>query len=129
MSSSSSSSLDSLDDFPTAFDAATCVRRGLCPVTKLRPQGPQLFESHSLYYEQHGSDKHKIVFIMGLNSSSFSWVPQVHHFGASGFKREREKAHLPDAGGDDVDSNGGYTILVFDNRGVGNSSTPRGPYT
>jgi pimeloyl-ACP methyl ester carboxylesterase len=129
MSSSSSSSLDSLDDFPTAFDAATCVRRGLCPVTKLRPQGPQLFESHSLYYEQHGSGKHKIVFIMGLNSSSFSWSPQVHHFGASGFKREREKAHLPDVGGDDVDRNGGYTILVFDNRGVGNSSTPRGPYT
>ena len=127
-SSSSSSSLDSLDDFPTAFDAATCVRRGLCPVTKLRPQGPQLFESHSLYYEQHGTGKHKIVFIMGLNSSSFSWAPQVHHFGASGFKREREKAHLTDVD-DGVDRHGGYTILVFDNRGVGNSSTPRGPYT
>ena len=33
--------------------------------------------------------------------------PQVEHFGRSGK----------------------YTILVFDNRGVGNSGTPKGPYS
>lgn len=42
-----------------------------------------------------------------LNSTSFSWAPQVEHFG-------RDPR---------------YSILVFDNRGVGNSGTPRGPYT
>ncbi|KAH0587043.1 hypothetical protein H2248_005864 [Termitomyces sp. 'cryptogamus'] len=95
-------------DLPTAFDASTCVRKGLCPVTKLRDQGPELLESHSLYYEQHGrGTRYKVVFIMGLNSSSFSWGPQVTHFGRS------------------TD----HTALVFDNRGVGNSGYPRGPYT
>ncbi|KAF8075949.1 alpha/beta-hydrolase [Lyophyllum atratum] len=81
-------------DLPTAFDPSTCVRRGLCPVTQIRDQGP--FESHSLYYEQHGR-----------GTDAFSWGPQVEHFGHS-------KEH---------------TILVFDNRGVGNSGYPRGPYT
>lgn len=42
-----------------------------------------------------------------LNSSSFSWWPQVEYFG----------------------SKEGYSALVFDNRGVGNSGTPRGPYS
>jgi len=64
-------------------------------------------ESHSLYYEQHGSGPEKVVFIMGLNSTSFSWTNQVEHFG----------------------SDPNYSILVFDNRGVGNSGTPFGPYT
>ncbi|KAF8628109.1 hypothetical protein AX15_004088 [Amanita polypyramis BW_CC] len=140
LSSSSTSDLD-LDDFPTALDAKTCIRRNLCPVTGLRPQGPELFETHSLYFEQHGRGKRKIVFIMGLNSTSFSWMPQVRYFGASGFKEERESERargvkrgdtalrdLPEEE-DDVDKDGGYTILVFDNRGVGNSTCPTGPYT
>ena len=42
-----------------------------------------------------------------LNSVSFAWSPQVDHFG-----RMSE-----------------YSVLVFDNRGVGNSGVPRGPYT
>ncbi|KIM42775.1 hypothetical protein M413DRAFT_70069 [Hebeloma cylindrosporum] len=49
----------------------------------------------------------KVVFIMGLNSSSFSWGPQVRYFGQEG----------------------DCTALVFDNRGVGNSGYPKGPYT
>ncbi|KAG6906974.1 hypothetical protein DXG01_011171 [Tephrocybe rancida] len=97
-----------MSNLPTAFDPSTCVRKGLCPVTKLRAQGPELLESHSLYYEQHGHGaKYKVVFIMGLNSSSFSWGPQVAHFGHSSE----------------------HSVLVFDNRGVGNSGYPRGPYT
>jgi pimeloyl-ACP methyl ester carboxylesterase len=45
--------------------------------------------------------------IRRLNSSSFAWTPQVDYFGK-----------LSE-----------FSVLVFDNRGVGNSGTPRGPYT
>ncbi|ETW77912.1 Esterase/lipase/thioesterase [Heterobasidion irregulare TC 32-1] len=95
-----------LEGLRTIFDPATCTRKGLCPVTKIRRQQEPL-ESHSLYFEQHGSGPEKVVFIMGLNSTSFSWAMQVNHFGRS-----------PN-----------HTILVFDNRGVGNSGRPRGPYS
>lgn len=44
---------------------------------------------------------------MGLSGTSGDWLLQVRHFG-----------RLPQ-----------YSVLVFDNRGVGNSSSPRGPYT
>ncbi|KAJ7871486.1 alpha/beta-hydrolase [Mycena olivaceomarginata] len=90
----------------TLFDSATCSRKGLCPVTQIRDQVEAL-ESHSLYYEVHGNGPEKLVFIMGMNSSAFAWLPQVQHFGPL--------------------SN--YSMLVFDNRGVGHSGTPRGPYT
>ncbi|TFY80065.1 hypothetical protein EWM64_g3942 [Hericium alpestre] len=93
-------------NLPTIFDPVSLTRKGLCPVTKIRHQEEPL-ESHSLYFEQHGTGPEKVVFIMGLNSSSFSWAPQVAHFG-----RDPQ-----------------YSILVFDNRGVGNSGTPRGPYS
>ncbi|KAF9792418.1 alpha/beta-hydrolase [Thelephora terrestris] len=93
-------------DLPTIFDPASLVKKGLCPVTEIRYDGDAL-ESHSLYYEQHGTGPEKIVFIMGLNSTSFSWTNQVEYFG----------------------NNPKYSILVFDNRGVGNSGTPFGPYT
>ncbi|KDQ60610.1 hypothetical protein JAAARDRAFT_31569 [Jaapia argillacea MUCL 33604] len=97
---------DSDTGHTTLFDPSTRVRRGLCPVTGIRHQtGP--LESHSLYYEQHGTGPEKVVFIMGLNSTSFAWSGQVDHFGRS-----------PD-----------YSVLVFDNRGVGHSGVPRGPYT
>ncbi|KAF8992925.1 Alpha/Beta hydrolase protein [Cyathus striatus] len=100
--------MDTATEHPTIFDASTCVRKGLCPVTQLRGQEGQALESHSLYFEQHGKgSKFKYIFIMGLNSSSFAWSAQVTHFA----KQE--------------DS----TMLVFDNRGVGNSEYPRGPYT
>ncbi|KAG2149332.1 Alpha/Beta hydrolase protein [Suillus clintonianus] len=93
-------------EYETLFDPDTCTRRGLCPVTQIRKQGGPL-ESHSLYYEQHGTGPEKVVFIMGVNSTSFGWLSQVEYFG-----------RLPQ-----------YSVLVFDNRGVGMSGTPRGPYT
>ncbi|KAG7092169.1 hypothetical protein E1B28_008538 [Marasmius oreades] len=98
-----------LDEYnlPTIFNPATCTTKGLCPVTTIREQGENPLQSHSLYYEIHGSGPEKIALIMGLNSSSFSWFLQVEHF-----------SKLP-----------GYTVLAFDNRGVGNSGTPKGPYT
>ncbi|KAI0319253.1 alpha/beta-hydrolase [Amylostereum chailletii] len=88
------------------LDAATCSRKGLCPVTKIRHQDTPL-ESHSLYFEQHGTGPEKIVFVMGLNGTFLSWINQVKHFGRSSR----------------------YSLLVFDNRGVGNSTTPKGPYS
>ncbi|KAI8998792.1 alpha/beta-hydrolase [Trametes punicea] len=91
---------------PTIFDPTTCVRKGLCPVTQIRNKGDPL-ESHSLYFEVHGSGPEKVVLIMGLNASAAGWLPQVEYFG-----RKPE-----------------YSVLVFDNRGVGNSGAPRGPYT
>lgn len=93
-------------EFRTLLDPSTCTRRGLCPVTEIRHQAKPL-ESHSLYYEVHGSGPVKIVLIMGLSGTSGDWLLQVKHFG-----------RLPQ-----------YSVLVFDNRGVGNSSSPRGPYT
>jgi len=95
------------DDYVTFFDPSTRTRRGLCPVTEIRNKGDP-FESHSLYFELHGTGPQKIVFIMGLNSTSFGWAPQVEHFSKL---------------------RSGYTTLVFDNRGVGMSGTPKGPYT
>ncbi|TFK52318.1 alpha/beta-hydrolase [Heliocybe sulcata] len=95
------------EDLKTLFDPKTCTRKGLCPVTEIRKQGEDPLESHSLYFEVHGSGPERIVFIMGLNSTSFAWAPQVEHFG-----------RLPE-----------YSVLVFDNRGVGNSGVPKGPYS
>ncbi|ESK83471.1 hypothetical protein Moror_4912 [Moniliophthora roreri MCA 2997] len=92
---------------PTILDPTSCAQKGLCPVTTIRKQTDDPLESHSLYYEVHGTGPEKIVLIMGLNSSSNSWFPQVEHFGKS------------------TD----YSVLVFDNRGVGNSGVPWGPYT
>ncbi|KAF5391757.1 hypothetical protein D9757_001717 [Collybiopsis confluens] len=90
----------------TLFDPQTCTVKGLCPVTDMRDKANPL-ESHSLYFECHGTGPEKVIFIMGLNSSLFAWLPQVKYFS----KKPQ------------------YSVLVFDNRGVGNSGTPRGPYT
>ncbi|KIJ43991.1 hypothetical protein M422DRAFT_168948 [Sphaerobolus stellatus SS14] len=92
--------------WPTIFDIETCTRKGECPVAKIRGQSEAL-EKHTVYFEQHGSGPEKIVFIMGLNSSSFAWYRQVKYFSRTGK----------------------HSVLVFDNRGVGNSSAPKGPYT
>ncbi|KAH7107763.1 alpha/beta-hydrolase [Auriculariales sp. MPI-PUGE-AT-0066] len=97
---------DDAKDLPTLFSPQTLQRKGLCRVTKVRGQEDSL-HLHSLYYEVHGSGPEHLVFVMGLNSSSFAWIAQVEHFS----------------------KNPKYSILVFDNRGVGNSTTPRGPYS
>ncbi|KAF9563373.1 alpha/beta-hydrolase [Agrocybe pediades] len=128
-----------VSSIPTVFSPETRLRRGLCPVTALQESTTSnkviddTFESHSLYYEQHGPARinlikdevqrqkeiaklRKVVFIMGLNSSCFGWSAQVKWF--SGMTRPSE-----------LDGQEDYTALVFDNRGVGNSGYPRGPYT
>ena len=52
-----------VQSIPTIFDAKTCIRKGLCPVTRIKNESP--LESHSLYFEQHGSGPEKILMIMG----------------------------------------------------------------
>ncbi|KIY46707.1 alpha/beta-hydrolase [Fistulina hepatica ATCC 64428] len=106
----------SSDEHPTIFPSHSLLKKGLCPVTKIRGQEHNPIESHSLYFELHGTSLddptvHRLIFIMGLNSTSFSWEPQVRYFTESEERRDR------------------YHVLVFDNRGVGNSGYPMGPYT
>jgi 3-oxoadipate enol-lactonase len=57
-----------------------------------------------LYYEEHGSGE-PLLLIMGLAADSMAWLFQLPAFA------ER------------------YRTIVFDNRGVGRSSKPAGPYT
>jgi 3-oxoadipate enol-lactonase len=57
-----------------------------------------------LYYEEHGSGE-PLLLIMGLAADSQAWVFQLPAFS------ER------------------YRTIVFDNRGVGRSSKPTGPYS
>ncbi|GAA5844094.1 hypothetical protein JCM11251_001819, partial [Rhodosporidiobolus azoricus] len=84
------------------FDAKTLVKRGYCAVSTGKERRA---EGHKVYYELHGENKvtsKRLVFIMGLSNSSFAWHNQVPYF-----------ASLP-----------GYSVLVFDNLGVGHSSSP-----
>ncbi len=57
-----------------------------------------------LYYEEHGSGD-PLLLIMGLAADSTAWLFQVPDFAKH------------------------YRTIVFDNRGVGRSSKPPGPYT
>ncbi|KAF7316149.1 AB hydrolase-1 domain-containing protein [Mycena indigotica] len=92
---------EDMSDYPTMFDPASLVRKGFCPVHS----GLSLLHTHSLYYEQHGTGRQRVVLISGLNTNSFAWEFQV-----------RELAQK-------------YSVLVFDNRGVGYSGYPAGRYT
>ncbi|KDE07207.1 hypothetical protein MVLG_02430 [Microbotryum lychnidis-dioicae p1A1 Lamole] len=90
----------------TVFDPATTLRKGFCTVCTKSSRDPA---RHKLYYEIHGDpspESKRLLFIMGLNNSSFAWQAQVAFFG-------RAK---------------GVQVLVFDNRGVGSSDAPRRLY-
>ncbi|EFP80924.2 uncharacterized protein PGTG_07176 [Puccinia graminis f. sp. tritici CRL 75-36-700-3] len=85
-----------LPTLDTILDSATCAQKGLCAVANGRARKPR-----QLYYEVHGDLQatQKMVLIMGLNFTCSAWSEQVRHFGRK-----------PD-----------HAVLVFDNRGVGNS--------
>lgn len=81
-------------------------------------------ETHKLYYEIHGAKDapKKVVFVMGLQTSCFGW--SVHALVIS-----RSEAESRDRN-NQVNYLGklpGYGVLVFDNRGVGNSESVRPP--
>ncbi|KAI8391024.1 Alpha/Beta hydrolase protein [Radiomyces spectabilis] len=60
-----------------------------------------------LYYERHGDGPEKVLLIMGLSTACHAWENQVQYLANSGK----------------------YTVLIFDNRGVGNSDAPWGVYS
>ncbi|KAI9279064.1 Alpha/Beta hydrolase protein [Umbelopsis sp. AD052] len=61
----------------------------------------------SIYYELHGNGPEKVCLIMGLSTSIQGWSNQTEYLA----------------------STGKYTVLVFDNRGVGYSDSPWGLYS
>lgn len=61
-------------------------------------------DSIELYYEEHGSGD-PLLLIMGLAADSTAWMFQLPEFAKH------------------------YRTIVFDNRGVGRSTKPAGPYT
>src|SRR5437870_10570877 len=91
------------------------IATGLTPRARLRhtraPAGrggrhmaTATVDSIELYYEEHGRGD-PLLLIMGLAADSTAWMFQVPDFA------ER------------------YRTITFDNRGVGRSSKPPGPYT
>ena len=60
--------------------------------------------SVELYYEEHGTGD-PLLLIMGLAADSQAWMFQIPDFAKQ------------------------YRVIAFDNRGVGRSSKPAGPYT
>ncbi|KAK0664635.1 putative abhydrolase [Cercophora samala] len=84
--------------FPTALWNLEPDRAGLCPVAEGRG-GPL-----EINYEVHGNGPVKLVFIMGLGGLLTGWQRQTFYFG----HLNRDK----------------YSVLVFDNRGVGASGKP-----
>ena len=60
-------------------------------------------------YEVHGTGPIKLVFIMGLRAPLIAWQRQIRYFGHEHGDR--------------------YSMLVFDNRGVGSSDKPLMRYT
>ncbi|PLW53097.1 hypothetical protein PCANC_05820 [Puccinia coronata f. sp. avenae] len=94
-----------LPTLPTSLNSETCVKKGLCPITVDYSSRPR-----NIYYEVHGDLKasQRVVLIMGFNFTCSAWEAQVEHFSA---KED-------------------HAVLVFDNRGTGNSDAgPIGPYT
>ncbi|KAJ3208375.1 hypothetical protein HDU67_006782 [Dinochytrium kinnereticum] len=63
-------------------------------------------EPVSLYYEVHGSGPQKILFVGGFGNVCHQWDMQVDFF-----------SKIPD-----------YSVCIFDNRGAGLSSSPKGRY-
>lgn len=74
-------------------------KSGYCP----------LRDGNQLHYEIHGTGPQHIVLIMGLLASKYSWRETLNYF----MTQSGDK----------------YSLLVFDNRGVGKSSAPWGRYT
>ncbi|KUI70423.1 Putative aminoacrylate hydrolase RutD [Cytospora mali] len=84
--------------FPTATWQLEPTRSGLLPVAEGRG-GPL-----NISWEIHGEGPVKIFFIMGLGSFKNSWQRQTLHFG-----HEHSKT---------------YSVLILDNRGMGDSDVP-----
>lgn len=92
---------ETIKTLPTSLDDGTCVKRGLCPIVdddRLMISSPN---PRQIYYEIHGNleASQKLVLIMGFNFTCSGWSEQVKHWS--------QKSD--------------HAVLVFDNRGTGNS--------
>ncbi|RMZ91319.1 hypothetical protein DV736_g1435, partial [Chaetothyriales sp. CBS 134916] len=79
-------------------------QEGYASVAETRRGGP-----FKIWYELHGRGPTRLVFIMGLGASRTAWKRQTRYFGHQ----------RPDD----------YSVLVFDNRGVGKSDKPSTRYS
>lgn len=95
--------------FPTNHWPLLATHTGHAPINSSsdRPGGP-----FSLYYELHGTGPRKLLLIMGLGAFYTAWKRQTLYF-----------AH------DDEERAARYSVLVFDNRGVGKSGRPLARYS
>ncbi|KAK0519822.1 hypothetical protein OC835_007402 [Tilletia horrida] len=93
------------DVYPTLFDPDTLHRTGLL---EIKPHKNSLHrDPFRIWWEEHGSGGPiKLLFVMGLQSSCFSWLDSVVHYS----KDPR------------------YSCVVLDNRGFANSDAPYGRY-
>jgi len=60
-----------------------------------------------LFYEMHGTGHERVLLVMGFGTPCHAWENQVKYLAGSGK----------------------YTVLIFDNRGMGKSDIPVGLYT
>ncbi|OLN92747.1 putative aminoacrylate hydrolase RutD 1, partial [Colletotrichum chlorophyti] len=89
--------------FPSTIWNLEPDRKGKCPVAEGRG-GP-----FNIAWEIHGHGPSKIIFVMGLAGVKTSWQRQTKYFGHDHADR--------------------YSVLVFDNRGMGESDVPYLRYT
>lgn len=82
---------------------STVTKTGYVPVGEKRGDNPAV----KIYYELHGEGEEHVVLIMGLNTSCLAWENQTKYLAETGK----------------------YTVLIFDNRGMGMSDSPSGFYT
>ncbi|KAI7943785.1 hypothetical protein MJO28_011313 [Puccinia striiformis f. sp. tritici] len=83
-----------LSTLPTSLNSETCVKKGLCPILEEHSSRPR-----QIYYEIHGDLKASQRVVLSINFSCSAWVAQVEHLS------QKED----------------HAVLVFDNRGTGNS--------
>lgn len=91
-------------EYPHVIWPLTPSSSGKATVARGRPSG-----ALNIAYEIHGTGPRKILFVMGLGGLRSSWQRQSKDFGHT---------H-----GDN------YSVLVFDNRGIGHSDKPYGRYS
>jgi len=89
--------------YPTAIWALEATKKGLFPAAKSRG-GPV-----HIGWEIHGEGPTKLVLVMGLAGVTASWQRQTRYFG-----HDRHKQ---------------YSVLVMDNRGMGESDKPLSRYS
>src|SRR6185295_14410807 len=87
---------------PGHGDATRAGRAG--PSAKEPPMSVATIGEHEFFYEEHGSGT-PLLLIMGLGADSAAWLFQVPEFAQH------------------------YRTITFDNRGIGRSAKPAGPYS